>query len=90
MSDIKIAYVDKIKELETHGYIKLTEEYLNKLKSADNEKYLKLIGSIVRNEERGKKVVLVVFIRNAFLVYSDDYIKNNTVEDIIKGTMRLL
>lgn len=83
---IKITLKEKVSKLKEYGYIEITDKLIEDMKVADKKLYDGLL-TIIR--EKGRPI-LIIFFHNTFVTYSYEFIENKSIEEIIKGTRKLL
>lgn len=82
---IKIT-LKKVSKLKEHGYIEITDKLIEDMKATDKKIYDGLL-TIIKKKGRP---ILIIFFNNTFITYSREFIESNTIEEIIKGTRKLL
>lgn len=83
---IKITLKEKVSKLKEHGYIEITDKLIEDMKATDKKIYDGLL-TIIKKKGRP---ILIIFFNNTFITYSREFIESNTIEEIIKGTRKLL
>lgn len=82
---------EKINILKGYGYIELTDEHLENVKLKDFKNiYEGIKESIKLLKENGEESKLIIYFNDSFCIYTDVFINERTVEEILKGTIRLL
>lgn len=82
---------EKINILKGYGYIELTDEHLENVKLKDFKYiYEDIKESIKLLKENGEESKLIIYFNDSFCIYTDVFINERRVEEILKGTIRLL
>lgn len=81
---------EKIKCLEKRGYRRIDPDLLEGIKKNNYKKYVNFKYAIEFLKRKGKEPILVMICENKSNFYSNEYIENKTIKEIIEGTQRFL
>lgn len=83
-------FSNKIDVLISDGCIELTDEYLNNLNKSKDYMDINIKKVIEAIKESNKKPILLIKFDNTFNIYTEEFIINNDIEIIRRGTINLL